>query len=281
MKKIFLVALAAATMLTSCNGSCSAEGAKADTLSTTYGEMVGAFMYNNLKSNDQINKKEFMKGVAAALSTDTSRSDYMIGMQVGMQMLGEITQLRKGQKVVLDPEKVLAAMKAVIASDSLTVEPMALQQQFSTGVQEAARLAKENDPRAVENAKAGEAYINAEMQKDPEIKTTESGLAYKVIEAGDTAKFTKTDRIQVIYIGKKIDGTVFDSSNGQPVVFSPAGVVPGFGEALCMMGAGSKMIVYIPGKLAYGVDGAGDKIGPNETLIFEIETVGLEKKDEK
>lgn len=74
---------------------------------------------------------------------------------------------------------------------------------------------------------------------------------------------------------------MFDSSNGQPVVFSPAGVVPGFGEALCMMGAGSKMIVYIPGKLAYGVDGAGDKIGPNETLIFEIETVGLEKKDEK
>lgn len=278
MKKLMIIGLAAATMLTGCTGSSSKSDSATDSLSTTYGEMVGAFMYQNIKQNPdtthRIDSKEFMKGVSAALMTDTSRSDYMIGMQVGMQMLGEITNMRKAQQVDMSPELVLAAMKRVVLADSLVAEPMMLQQEFSKMAQKVAEEAKAKDPRAIENLKAGEAFINEEMKKDPSIKKTESGLAYKVIEEGATEKFKSSDRIQVIYTGKKIDGSVFDSSNGNPIAMSPSGVVPGFGEALQMMGAGSKLVVYIPANLAYGVEGNA-VIGPNETLVFEIETPGL------
>ena len=105
---------------------------------------------------------------------------------------------------------------------------------------------------------------------------TESGLVYKVLAEGSGENFTADQQIDLKYEGKLIDGKVFDSTNGDETrALSPNGVVPGFREALLMMKPGAKMIVVIPGDLAYGADGRGGMIGPNATLVFTIETIGV------
>ncbi len=122
------------------------------------------------------------------------------------------------------------------------------------------------------NTKAGEAFL-AENGKRPEVKTTASGLQYEVIKEGDGAMPLPTDQVEVHYTGKLIDGTVFDSSEerGMPATFGVTQVIPGWVEALQLMKAGSKWRLYIPSQLAYGPQGAGGVIGPNATLIFDVE----------
>ncbi len=107
--------------------------------------------------------------------------------------------------------------------------------------------------------------------------TTESGLQYTVLREGDGAKPGPDARVVVHYRGTLTDGSEFDSSyeRGSPANFRVNGVVPGFGEALQLMSVGSQYRVVIPPELAYGESGAGDVIGPNETLIFEIELLEI------
>lgn len=128
------------------------------------------------------------------------------------------------------------------------------------------------------NAKAGEAFL-AENGKRPEVKTTASGLQYEVLTRGEGPRPEAKDRVVVHYTGKLIDGTVFDSSEerGEPATFGVTQVIAGWVEALQMMNAGSKWRLFIPSALAYGPNGAGGLIGPNQTLIFDvtlIEVVG-------
>lgn len=122
------------------------------------------------------------------------------------------------------------------------------------------------------NAKAGEAFL-AENGKRVEVKTTPSGLQYEVLTEGDGPMPTAGDQVEVHYTGKLIDGTVFDSSvdRGQPATFGVTQVIPGWVEALQLMKAGSKWRLFIPSQLAYGPNGAGGVIGPNQTLIFDVE----------
>lgn len=122
------------------------------------------------------------------------------------------------------------------------------------------------------NQKAGEAFL-AENGKRAEVKTTESGLQYEVIKEGDGPVPTAADQVEVHYTGKLIDGTVFDSSveRGAPATFGVTQVIPGWVEALQLMKAGSKWRLFIPSQLAYGPQGAGNVIGPNSTLIFDVE----------
>jgi len=122
------------------------------------------------------------------------------------------------------------------------------------------------------NAKAGEAFL-AENGKRTEVQTTASGLQYEVIADGNGAQPDAGDRVKVHYTGKLIDGTVFDSSveRGEPATFGVTQVIPGWVEALQMMKAGSKWRLFIPSALAYGPQGAGGMIGPNQTLIFDVE----------
>ena len=130
----------------------------------------------------------------------------------------------------------------------------------------------ENSPEAIANKKAGEEYIANLKKKDKKIKTTKSGLSYKIIEKGYGSKITDDDYVDVAYKGYLIDGTVFDDSNGEYREFKVNDVVPGFAEGLKLLNKGGKAIFYIPGNLGYGVKGqpyAG--IGPNEMLIFEVE----------
>lgn len=121
------------------------------------------------------------------------------------------------------------------------------------------------------NAKAGQEFL-AENGKRAEVKTTASGLQYEVIKEGDGVQPAASDQVVVHYTGKLIDGTVFDSSEerGMPATFGVTQVIPGWVEALQLMKAGSTWRLFIPSQLAYGPQGAGGVIGPNQTLIFDV-----------
>ena len=122
------------------------------------------------------------------------------------------------------------------------------------------------------NAKAGQDFL-LENGKRAEVKTTESGLQYEVLTEGTGAQPKATDQVEVHYTGKLIDGTVFDSSvdRGVPATFGVTQVIPGWVEALQLMKEGAKWRLFIPSQLAYGPQGAGNVIGPNQTLIFDVE----------
>ncbi len=124
------------------------------------------------------------------------------------------------------------------------------------------------------NKQEGENYIADMMKKDPSFKKTSSGLCYKILNEGEGENFKPSDVVDVIYTGKHIDGSEFDSSKGETVQFPLQSVVPGFREVITLMKPGAKAIAIIPGHLGYGDKGTGP-IGPNETLVFELTTVAL------
>ncbi|MBD5182891.1 MAG: FKBP-type peptidyl-prolyl cis-trans isomerase [Bacteroidales bacterium] len=151
-------------------------------------------------------------------------------------------------------------------------------QKFFEGLQ--AKQMEQAKAMAEVNAKAGEQFL-AENGKRVEVKTTPSGLQYEVLTEGNGPKPTADDRVVVHYTGKLIDGTVFDSSveRGEPATFGVTQVIPGWVEALQLMNAGSKWRLFIPSALAYGPQGAGGVIGPNQTLIFDVELVEVVGKN--
>ncbi len=124
------------------------------------------------------------------------------------------------------------------------------------------------------NAAAGKTFLD-ENGKRVEVKTTASGLQYEVLEEGTGKMPAATDSVTVHYTGKLIDGTVFDSSveRGEPATFGVTQVIPGWVESLQMMKEGAKWRLFIPSNLAYGPNGAGNVIGPNATLIFDVELI--------
>lgn len=126
------------------------------------------------------------------------------------------------------------------------------------------------------NAKAGEEFL-LENGKRVEVKTLPSGLQYEVVAEGDGPVPTANDQVVVHYTGKLIDGTVFDSSveRGEPATFGVTQVIPGWVEALQLMKTGAKWRLFIPSALAYGPRGAGGLIGPNQTLIFDVELLKI------
>ena len=129
------------------------------------------------------------------------------------------------------------------------------------------------------NREAGEKFLAENRTKDG-VLTTASGLQYRIIKEGKGAIPTKDDKVKVLYTGKLIDGTVFDSTdnrNGEPATFGVGQVIPGWTEALTLMPVGSKWEVFIPQELGYGANGAGSSIEPYSALIFEVELLGIEK----
>lgn len=127
------------------------------------------------------------------------------------------------------------------------------------------------------NAEAGKSFLE-ENGKRAEVKITASGLQYEILEEGTGKQPKSTDKVTVHYTGKLIDGTVFDSSveRGVPATFGVTQVIPGWVEALQLMKEGAKWRLYIPSNLAYGPNGAGGVIGPNATLIFDVELIKVE-----
>ena len=137
---------------------------------------------------------------------------------------------------------------------------------------------EKNKVSSQSNIEKGNNFLAENKNKDG-VVTTASGLQYKVIAQGNGSKPVPTDKVSVHYRGTLIDGTEFDSSykRGKPVSFPVNGVIKGWTEALQLMNVGSKYQLFIPSNLAYDKRGAGQTIGPDAVLIFEVELLGIEK----
>ena len=133
--------------------------------------------------------------------------------------------------------------------------------------------------KALENGDAGKAFMADNAQKDG-IKKLPSGIQYKIVNAGTGAKPTVADKVKVHYVGTLISGKEFDSSRrrGDPAVFGLGQVIQGWQKALAEMPVGSRWIVWIPPELGYGLRGSGANIGPNETLVFDVELLDIIKE---
>lgn len=198
------------------------------------------------------------------LNTDLQKNGYSVGYDIGRSI--------KRQIVGVDGDAMARGLKDGMSGAPAALTDAEIQQRFAAVRQESAQKIPE------QNKKEGEAFL-AKNKKEKGVKTTASGLQYKVLTAGKGKQPTPDDTVTVNYRGTLIDGTEFDSSykRNQPATFPVKGVIPGWTEALPMMKEGSKWMLYIPANLAYGERNAGQLIGPNSTLIFEVELLSISK----
>ena len=296
MKKILIgAAVLAAITAPSCPHKEAATAGDADTfavsaatsdsVNTLFGTNFGSSLLAQYAGLDSAMKAEqpkadIIKGIQYALGAPEEKG-VAVGMQIGLQILGNIQRMEE-MGVKADRSAVLAAFKKAFLADSIDgattgaaqMEYQALMSRIQQESKAFEDAKKANSPEALANVAEAEKYLKEAKAADPAIQTSESGLSYKIENAGDTAKITRRDVAQIKYTGRLVDGTVFDSSDDARL--SPAGVVPGFGEGLQMLGKGGKATLYIPGNLAYGVDGAPRAgIGPNAMLIFDIEVLDV------
>jgi len=197
------------------------------------------------------------------------RASYCIGVDIGNNF--------KRQGIEVDAKALAAGFADAFAGKpALTEEEMkkALDE-FRTSMMAKMQAKQKSDGE--KNLKEGEAFLAANAKKEG-VKVLPSGLQYKVIKSGNGKTPKATDTVSTHYHGTLIDGTVFDSSvqRGEPASFGVSQVIPGWTEALQLMKEGDKWQLYIPAKLAYGERQAGPKIGPNSTLIFDIELLSIQ-----
>ena len=205
-------------------------------------------------------------GSAAELATEKQKFSYTVGRQIGQSLL------RQG--VDVDPAAFAEGIK-----DTLSGTASKLSEEEMEAVTKSYQDKKKAELQALaqRNSEAGQEFLAANKSKDGVI-VLPSGLQYKVLEEGNGKQPTVDDTVVVHYRGTTINGNEFDSSykRGEPTTLQIANVIKGWQEALPLMSEGSKWQLYIPTDLAYGERGAGAAIGPNETLIFDVELISVQ-----
>jgi len=201
--------------------------------------------------------------------TKKEKLSYSIGVSIGKNM--------KMQGVTLDQglftqgiKDGLSDAKTAMSDGDMEATLTAFQQEMMNKMQAKQKIDGEK------NVKEGETFLEANKNKEG-VVTLPSGLQYKIIKSGDGPKPAKDQKVMCHYRGTLIDGTEFDSSykRGEPAEFGVGEVIKGWTEALQLMPVGSKWQLFIPANLAYGANGAGQTIGPNATLIFEVELISI------
>ncbi|AQQ69158.1 hypothetical protein Mag101_17115 [Microbulbifer agarilyticus] len=218
------------------------------------------------------NKQESAGTADVKLETQEQKVSYIIAEDMANRL--------KSQEVALDPSIVAMALQDVASGRESRLsqeEKQKVIQVFQENMQAKQKELMEKQESdfkasADKNLEEGKKFLEENAKKDG-VQTTDSGLQYKVITEGTGPSPSETSVVEVDYKGTLIDGTEFDSSykNGKPVQFPVNGVIKGWTEALQLMKQGAKWELYIPSELAYGPGGAGGLIGPNATLIFEVE----------
>jgi FKBP-type peptidyl-prolyl cis-trans isomerase len=205
------------------------------------------------------------------LKTQADKASYAIGMSIG-------DTIRRGG-VEVDPNILLQGLKDVLAGKPLLTPEEAHAALVELQKQAAAKQAEKRQQQSDANKREGEAFLSANKAK-PGVVTLASGLQYKILTAGTGPIPVATDTVVCNYRGTLINGTEFDSSYArkEALTFQVGGVIKGWIEALQLMPVGSKWQLFIPSNLAYGEQGAGEDIGPNATLIFEVELVSIQGK---
>ncbi len=200
-----------------------------------------------------------------ALTSLTEKISYIIGRDMAANLR------KQGLEIEVEPfmqgmKEALSGKPSVLSQAEVQQAMMALQQSMQG----------KGQGNAAQNKKAGEEFLDQNKNKAG-VKTLPSGLQYQVLQEGKGKSPAKTDKVTTHYHGTLIDGTVFDSSyeRGQPATFPVNGVISGWTEALQLMREGAKWRLFIPSNLAYGAQGAGDVIGPNTTLIFDVELISV------
>jgi FKBP-type peptidyl-prolyl cis-trans isomerase FklB len=209
------------------------------------------------------------------LPTTKDQVSYAIGMNIGKGLHRDA--------VDVDTNVILQGLKDGMADGkTLMTEEQAQQTLMKLQTELRAQMEAKRQQQATTNAKAGEAFLAANKSKTGVIALPD-GLQYKMIKDGTGAKPTANDVVTVNYRGTNIEGKEFDSSykRGEPATFPVKGVIKGWTEALQLMPVGSKFELYLPPDLAYGERGAGNDIGPNETLVFEVELMSIKPAEEK
>lgn len=211
------------------------------------------------------------KEPAGGLKTDKQKFSYTAGYQIGQNL--------KRQNLDLDAKAFNQGAQDAIANAKPQLNPAqmqaAVQAQQQKDMQKQEALAKKNQD-------TGQAFLEANKKKEG-VVVLPSGLQYKILTEGKGKQPTAVDTVVAHYRGTLINGTEFDSSykRNEPAIFPVQGVIKGWQEVLPLMKEGAKWQVFIPAELGYGQQGAGAAIGPNETLIFEIELVSVKQEDGK
>ena len=197
--------------------------------------------------------------------TDQEKFSYAVGVQLSQNMLR--------QAIPVDPEAFIQAIDDVLNHKDLKLTPEEMQQVLVNYQQQ--QVQKQSELGATNKA-AGEKFL-AENKAKPGVVTLPSGLQYKIITAGNGNKPSLDNTVTVHYEGSLLDGKVFDSSyqRGEPIQLQVNGVIKGWQEVLPLMPVGAKWQVFIPAELGYGEGGAGGDIGPNSTLLFNIELISI------
>lgn len=210
---------------------------------------------------------------ATSLNTDIQKLSYSIGVDLGKNI--------KKQGIDIDVPAMAKGIEDAMSGAQLQMTDEQMKStlmQFQKDLM--AKRTAQFEKKAEDNKKAGEDFLNANKLKEGVVALA-SGLQYKIITPGTGPKPTKTDTVTVEYTGHLINGEVFDSTDktGKPATFQVTQVIPGWTEALQLMPVGSTWELYIPSNLAYGSRNVGGMIGPNETLIFTVHLISIDKKE--
>ncbi len=203
------------------------------------------------------------------VQSEQQKTSYSLGYNIGRDF--------SQKNLDIDPDVLMRGMKDALAGNTTALSEDEMRQaMMNLQKQMIAQQQQQVKQLADANEQAGKAFLAENRQKEG-VKTTMSGLQYKIITKGTGKKPGRDDKVTVNYRGRLLDGTEFDSSykRNKPATFPVGGVIPGWTEGLQLMKEGAKWQLFIPAKLAYGEKGAGPMIGPNATLIFDVELISV------
>jgi FKBP-type peptidyl-prolyl cis-trans isomerase FklB len=221
-------------------------------------------------------KKTGTAAAAPALTTRKQKFSYALGMDIGNKVGPSLKQ----NSVDVDPNLISQGLKDAMTGAKTRLTPEEAEAVLKEVQTEVGKQRQEKaQEAAAKNKTEGDAFLAANKGKEG-VVTLPSGLQYKILTAGTGPKPTASDSVVCNYRGTLINGTEFDSSykRGQPATFGVGQVIKGWTEALQLMPVGSKWQLFIPASLAYGERGAGAEIGPDSTLIFEVELLSIQDK---
>ena len=260
------------------NSECPSN-ALIDSLSSTIGTVDGFKLCNIFSEPDadfeqffksiEYNFEQIIKGIEYGFEQEYDKTSE--DEQVGFQIVQTFDDIQRRACMPLNKGLFMEHLISGLSVESIDEEEYrTLDEKIDSLIERVAGLS----PDGIANKKAGEAYME-QLRKDKSFKFTKSGLAYKMLKEGKGKNYTEDDEgnYEGNYVGKHLDGTVFDSSEGEPMPLSIEFQIEGVSEILQLMKPGGKAIVVVPSNLAYGISSINYSIGPNETLIFEIEII--------
>ncbi len=236
-----------------------------DSLSSTMGAVNGSKMRNYLRMIDS-DFEQIFKGIEYGFEQEVDNIS-LVCEQAGIQIVQSFDSFQGQARMPLNKGLFMEHLTRGLCVETFDEEEyLTLYEKIDPLIERVAGLS----PDGIANKKAGEAYME-QLRKDKSFKFTKSGLAYKMLKEGKGKISTEDDVVN--YVGKHLDGTVFDSSDGEHMPLTIGIGIEGVSEMLQLMKPGGKAIVVIPSNMAYGAIPINDAIGPNETLIFEIEII--------